>query len=445
MQNKKQQALKLVLILLVLTFLGSLGFFLVDRYVDRSGWYQKDGAYYYRDFHWRKVTGWQKIDGRYYYFGDDHLMQTDWLEWDGGRYRLGSDGALDYGWIVVDGQWYYGGGDGAVLTGWQILEENRYYFREDGAMQTGWMDLQDNRYHFGGDGIQTIGFYTEDDATWFFGDDGAMVTGEHTVEADTYYFQDDGTMYSGWLDTEEGRKYFSQEGPMALGWHTLEEKHYYFGENGYAQTGWFQEGEYRYYFQEDGSAAVGPLEVDGQQYHFSPMGIQVWLLNKDFPLPEGYETEVVTISDWRLISVDCYDAITKMMDDCIAAGNKCYVSSGYRTYNDQAFLLSERVKDYMEDEGLSQKYAYAKALKEVALPGHSEHHLGLAADINGKGAHAWLAEHCWEYGFILRYTAEKEHITGIIDEPWHFRYVGTKVSMDMKDSGLCLEEYLGAA
>ena len=51
---------------------------------------------------------------------------------------------------------------------------------------------------------------------------------------------------------------------------------------------------------------------------------------------------------------------------------------------------------------------------------------------------------CWEYGFILRYTADKESITGITDEPWHFRYVGKEVSMDMKDSGLCLEEYLGA-
>ena len=57
---------------------------------------------------------------------------------------------------------------------------------------------------------------------------------------------------------------------------------------------------------------------------------------------------------------------------------------------------------------------------------------------------AWLAEHCWEYGFILRYTEEKAEITGITNEPWHFRYVGREISMDMKDSGLCLEEYLGA-
>ena len=57
----------------------------------------------------------------------------------------------------------------------------------------------------------------------------------------------------------------------------------------------------------------------------------------------------------------------------------------------------------------------------------------------------WLHEHCWEYGFILRYPEGKSDITGITYEHWHYRYVGTEVSMAMKDSGLCLEEYLGAA
>ena len=83
-------------------------------------------------------------------------------------------------------------------------------------------------------------------------------------------------------------------------------------------------------------------------------------------------------------------------------------------------------------------------MKTVALPGTSEHQLGLSADLTGKEANEWLAEHCWEYGFILRYPEGKKDITGIINEPWHFRYVGTRVSLDMKDTGLCLEEYLGA-
>ena len=56
----------------------------------------------------------------------------------------------------------------------------------------------------------------------------------------------------------------------------------------------------------------------------------------------------------------------------------------------------------------------------------------------------WLSENCWEYGFIVRYPDSKTHITGIMSEPWHFRYVGVELAMEMKDSGLCLEEYLDA-
>lgn len=66
-------------------------------------------------------------------------------------------------------------------------------------------------------------------------------------------------------------------------------------------------------------------------------------------------------------------------------------------------------------------------------------------DIVGSAMLTWLHEHCWEYGFILRYPEGKEDITGIVYEHWHYRYVGTKVSMAMKDTGLTLEEYVGAA
>ena len=99
----------------------------------------------------------------------------------------------------------------------------------------------------------------------------------------------------------------------------------------------------------------------------------------------------------------------------------------------------------MEKYGVSWEDAQAEALTSVAYPGTSEHHLGLAVDLLGSEAVAWFSEHCWDYGFIVRYTADKYAITGIVDEPWHFRYVGREVALDMKDSGLCLEEYLGAA
>ena len=87
----------------------------------------------------------------------------------------------------------------------------------------------------------------------------------------------------------------------------------------------------------------------------------------------------------------------------------------------------------------------------MADPGASEHHTGLAFDMTvpntsmflGTPQCAWLHEHCWEYGFILRYTDEKQQITGFAGEAWHIRYVGTEHSLAMQQSGQCLEEYLG--
>ncbi len=86
----------------------------------------------------------------------------------------------------------------------------------------------------------------------------------------------------------------------------------------------------------------------------------------------------------------------------------------------------------------------------MAEPGYSEHHLGLAIDINVPGASTfkgtkqctWLHEHCWEYGFIIRYQEDKEKITGYTAEAWHIRYVGVEHSLLIRDLGLCLEEYL---
>ena len=86
----------------------------------------------------------------------------------------------------------------------------------------------------------------------------------------------------------------------------------------------------------------------------------------------------------------------------------------------------------------------------MAEPGTSEHHLGLAFDVNKQGSSTfagtkhseWLNEHCWEYGFIIRYTKEKESITGFVAEPWHIRYVGVEHAMYMKEHDLCLEEYV---
>ena len=161
-------------------------------------------------------------------------------------------------------------------------------------------------------------------------------------------------------------------------------------------------------------------------------------------LNDAWSAEItVEVEKDRPIQRIAAEPLRQMLADCRAAGNDCYLNSAYRTHKQQIQILDLRTQEY-EDKGMTHEEAYEESLKTVALPGTSEHELGLSTDLVGKEANEWLAIHCWEYGFILRYPADKEDITGITNEPWHFRYVGVEVAMDMKDTGLCLEEYLGA-
>ena len=130
---------------------------------------------------------------------------------------------------------------------------------------------------------------------------------------------------------------------------------------------------------------------------------------------------------------------------------KWQISAGYRTWDDQVKLLNSKISSYRKkNKDWSSSKARRAALRSVAEPGCSEHHLGLAFDINVKGAktfsstkqYKWLKEHCWDYGFILRYTKEKEKITGFTAEAWHIRYVGVNHALYMKEHDLCLEEYI---
>lgn len=123
--------------------------------------------------------------------------------------------------------------------------------------------------------------------------------------------------------------------------------------------------------------------------------------------------------------------------------------SAYRSYDYQQGLFDKQV-EREKDRGLTGEAAERKAATVVARPGTSDHNLGLGVDIgritedfeNSKG-YKWLNEHAHEYGFVLRYPKDKEDITHVIYEPWHWRFVGVENAKKMKEQGLTLEEYLG--
>lgn len=432
-----------VLTLTVIAAAGYYGWTWYDNNVDRSGWAQEEGKIFYKDFHGKPVTGWLEIDGSRYCFGADTQLLTGWQDIDGERYFLGADGAMRTGWQEIAGTRYYLDADGTLHTGWLEQTEGIYYLTEEGTPHFGWLELENGNYYFGDTGTMHTGWLEQADGLYYFDADGTTVSGQMILEEKTYYFLESGAMHTGWLEGEDSVRYYHADGTLATGWQEIGQKKYFFNSDGTMHTGWLEQGEYDYYLQEDGSAAVGPTQIGEYTYYFTPAGIHLVLVNANIPVPEYYEPDLVTWSGVHKVDASCYEALKRMLEDCVAAGNGYTFNSGYRSVAEQRYLLNLRTSEY-QAQGYSYDEAYAISRSSVALPGTSEHHLGLAVDILGADAQVWLQEHCWEYGFILRYLSEKGHITGIIYEPWHYRYVGTEVSMAMKDTGLCLEEYLGA-
>lgn len=167
--------------------------------------------------------------------------------------------------------------------------------------------------------------------------------------------------------------------------------------------------------------------IDGKTYIDG-----VLIANKTYSLPESYNPGGLL--------PECKDAFALMQRDAAAKGLNIYISSGFRSYASQKSIYNR----YVSRDGRALADTYS------ARPGHSEHQTGLAIDLNtitqsfGKTREGrWVAEHCHEYGFIIRYPEGKSHITGYCFEPWHLRYVGIDAATEIARSGLCLEEYYG--
>ncbi len=186
------------------------------------------------------------------------------------------------------------------------------------------------------------------------------------------------------------------------------------------------------------------------------------LVNPSHRLPSDFEADTCLVweeededhigdndrIDWRI-----YDEVHEMLRDCERAGFSPVIRSAYRSSAQQKELFEAKVDEFLA-KGQSREEAEENAATIIALPGTSEHELGLALDIvdsrygvlsaaqENTGTQMWLMEHCWEYGFILRYPTDKGGITGIIYEPWHYRFVGKQAAKIIHSQNLCLEEYL---
>ncbi len=171
------------------------------------------------------------------------------------------------------------------------------------------------------------------------------------------------------------------------------------------------------------------------------------LVNKNHKLYEDFipnNLEMINLNyavGKKFLRSDAKASFEKLCEDAKKIGYDIKAESTYRDYDYQEKLYSNYVKEYGKD--------YAD--KCSARPGHSEHQTGLAVDVRGSVSDyndfektkefIWMRDNAYQYGFILRYPKNKEHITGFKYEPWHYRYIG-EYAKDVYQKKLTLEEYL---
>ncbi len=198
-----------------------------------------------------------------------------------------------------------------------------------------------------------------------------------------------------------------------------------------------------------------PKSADGSPVIVSPTGDnwELTLLNLNYCLPEGYVPTLTVAIEGSQVQLD--ERVAPFYAEMYAAAKAdgCTLTpySGYRSYARQEEKFKRRVSYYV-GQGLTEADAKLKTQERILPPGCSEHNAGFAMDVVSASADfvstkefSWLCEHAQDYGFILRYPEDKTAVTGVMYEPWHWRYVGVKAAKEMKASGQCLEEYLGLA
>ena len=376
--------------------------------INQSGWITTDLGQIYLDKDGDPVSGWYEIDGNSYYFDpSDNTLYTGWAD---DRYVV----------------------SGLPCSGWTNTPDGRYFLKTDGSIHTGWLEDSGKRFYLDKEGQPLTGWVSTQEGLYYLKSDGSVATGLTKTDKGTYCFNNDGTPHSGWYE-QEGKRYFAQS-------------------DGALHLGWLEQGGNAYYMKDDGSAAVGKLVIDGQTYFFSSKGVRFILVNPWNELPEGFVANLEAFEGTHGDPV-CKDDMQQMLSDCRAEGLYPRILSGHRSVADQTYNFNVSLWNYVA-KGYSRDAAYDMVRKNIAVPGTSEHHLGLGFDIvdarypkleepqEEMATQQWLMEHSWEYGFILRYPQGTTEITGIVYEPWHYRYVGREMAAEIHALGITLEEYV---
>jgi D-alanyl-D-alanine carboxypeptidase len=179
------------------------------------------------------------------------------------------------------------------------------------------------------------------------------------------------------------------------------------------------------------------------------------LVNEQNPLPEGFEVELTEVSPGYFADKRISDSLGRMFLAAKEDGITLTICSAYRSVERQEELFDGYVEERMA-QGMDETTAIAATKQYSAIPGCSEHHTGLALDIvtpdymtlddgyADTAAAKWLAANAGDFGFVMRYPKDKEDITMINFEPWHYRFVGYDNALAMNRENFCLEEYVAS-
>lgn len=176
------------------------------------------------------------------------------------------------------------------------------------------------------------------------------------------------------------------------------------------------------------------------------------LINKNYPLDKNYSPNTARVIEGTSVTADIRvaEAYRLMYNAALTEDVVLTPYSGYCSYQRQKTIYDNKVQAFVL-QGLTEDEAKLSAEKRVEPAGCSENGAGLAVDVISASAgfsstneYKWLVANAHNYGFVLRYPEDKTEITGMIYQPWHWRYVGIDVATEMKEQNLCLEEFLGA-
>lgn len=198
---------------------------------------------------------------------------------------------------------------------------------------------------------------------------------------------------------------------------------------------------------------VQELQEEVSVENIENIDYRLTLVNFEHAMDQVYEPSLQEVEYGYMFDERAVSDLKEMLQAGRDAGMNLWICSAYRSNNKQSQLFNTKVEDFMA-KGYTYNQAVEETKKSIALPGTSEHSLGLAVDLVSKDYQLldeqqsktkeaiWLKEHCAEYGFILRYPVNKTDVTGVYYEPWHYRYVGKEIATEIMKDNSTLEEYL---